>query len=89
MEKYEIALEDITELDLIYELPSARRIAGTGLPYLLEGRFSVEGYENVRISLNPGQPPYIVVETEEMTRIFALETPEETEAFYESLSAAA
>ena len=89
MEKYEIALEDITELDLIYELPSARRIAGTGLPYLLEGRFSVEGYENVRISLNPGQPPYIVVETEEMTRIFALETPEETEAFYEALSAAA
>ena len=89
MEKYEIALEDVTELELIYELPRARRIAGTGLPYLLEGRFSVEGYENVRISLNPGQPPYIVVETEEMTRIFALETPEETEAFYESLSAAA
>ena len=89
MEKYEIALEDVTELDLIYELPSARRIAGTGLPYLLEGRFSVEGYENVRISLNPGQPPYIVVETEEMTRIFALETPEETEALYEALSAAA
>lgn len=85
MEKYEIALEDITELDLIYELPRARRIAGTGLPNLLEGRFSVEGYENVRISLNPGQPPYIAVETEEMTRIFALETPEETEEFYDEI----
>ncbi|HIT30213.1 MAG TPA: hypothetical protein IAC26_05165, partial [Candidatus Scatomorpha stercoravium] len=85
MEKYEIALEDVTELELIYELPRARRIAGTGLPYLLEGRFSVEGYENVRISLNPGQPPYIAVETEEMTRIFALNAPEETEEFYDEI----
>ena len=88
MEKYEIALEDVTELELIYELPRARRIAGTGLPYLLEGRFSVEGYENVRISLNPEQPPYIAVETEDMTRIFALNTPEETEEFYDEISEA-
>ena len=88
MEKYEIALEDVTELELIYELPRARRIAGTGLPNLLEGRFSVEGYENVRISLNPEQPPYIAVETEDMTRIFALDTPEETEEFYDDISEA-
>ena len=88
MEKYEIALEDVTELELIYELPRARRIAGTGLPNLLEGRFSVEGYENVRISLNPEQPPYIAVETEDMTRIFALNTPEETEEFYDEISEA-
>ena len=88
MEKYEIALEDVTELELIYELPRARRIAGTGLPNLLEGRFSVEGYENVRISLNPEQPPYIAVETEDMTRIFALDTPEETEEFYGEISEA-
>ena len=88
MEKYEIALEDVTELELIYELPRARRIAGTGLPNLLEGRFSVEGYENVRISLNPEQPPYIAVQTEDMTRIFALNTPEETEEFYDEISEA-
>ena len=88
MEKYEIALEDVTELELIYELPRARRIAGTGLPNLVEGRFSVEGYENVRISLNPEQPPYIAVETEDMTRIFALNTPEETEEFYDEISEA-
>ena len=88
MEKYEIALEDVTELELIYELPRARRIAGTGLPNLVEGRFSVEGYENVRISLNPEQPPYIAVQTEDMTRIFALDTPEETEEFYGEISEA-
>ena len=88
MEKYEIALEDIMALDLIDDLPPARRIAGTGLPNLVEGRFSVEGYENVRISLNPEQPPYIVVQTVDITRIFALNTPDETEEFYELLTAA-
>ena len=87
-EKYEIALEDITGLDLIAKLPPARRVAGTGLPNLLEGRFTVEGYENVRISLNPEQPPYIVVQTVDITRIFALDSSEETEAFYEELQEA-
>ena len=88
MEKYEIALSDITELELIYDLPRAQRIAGTGLPNLLEGRFSVEGYENARISLNPEQPPYIAVQTVDITRIFALGTPQETAEFYETLKEA-
>ncbi len=88
MEKYEIPLEDITSLELIDDLPSARRIAGTGLPNLVEGRFRVEGYENTRISLNPGQPPYIAVLTPEFSRIFALGTPQETEAFYNELEEA-
>lgn len=87
-EKYEIALADVSELDLIYDLPTARRVAGTGLPNLAEGRFAVEGYENARISLNPGQPPFIVVRTPDMTRIFALNTPEETAEFYETLKEA-
>ena len=84
-ERYEIALGDISSLELLDELPRARRIAGTGLPNLVEGRFSVEGYENARISLNPEQPPFIAVRTEDMSRIFALNSPEETEAFYLAL----
>ena len=52
---------------------------------LLEGRFTVEGYENVRVSLNPQEPPFIAVVTGDMSRIFSLETPEETEAFYEEI----
>ncbi len=84
-EKYKIPLEDIDSLELIDELPGAKRIAGTGLPILLEGRFRVEGYENTRISLNPEEPPYIAVTTPEFTRIFSLETPEETESFYNEL----
>ena len=84
-ERYELALGDISSLELLDELPRARRIAGTGLPKLVEGRFSVEGYENARISLNPEQPPFIAVRTEDMSRIFALNSPEETEAFYLAL----
>lgn len=87
-EKYEIPLEDIASLELIDELPGAKRIAGTGLPNLVEGRFRVEGYENTRISLNPEEPPYIAVVTADMSRIFALGTPQETEEFYNELKEA-
>ena len=84
-EKYEIDLDDVESVELLYELPEARRIAGTGMSTLLEGRFTVEGYENVRISLNPQSPPFIAVVTGDMSRIFSLETPEETEAFYSEI----
>ena len=64
-------------------------IAGTGMDTLCEGRFDVEGYENVRISLDPQQDCYIVVLTDEgLTRIFNLMTEAETEGFYAELTAA-
>ena len=88
-EKYEIALDEISGTGLLDELPSARRVAGTGMDTLCEGRFDVEGYENVRISLDPQQDCYIVVLTDEgLTRIFNLMTRAETEAFYAELAAA-
>ena len=88
-EKYEIALDEISGTELLDELPSARRVAGTGLDTLCEGRFDVEGYENVRISLDPGQDCYIVVLTEGgLTRIFNLMSEAETEGFYAELTAA-
>lgn len=85
-ERYEIPLDEVSETELLYELPRAARVAGTGMDTLCEGRFDVEGYENVRISLDPGQDCYIVVLTDEgLTRIFNLMTREETEAFYAEL----
>lgn len=88
-EKYEIALDEISGTELLDELPSARRVAGTGLDTLCEGRFDVQGYENVRISLDPGQGCCIVVLTEGgLTRIFNLMTEAETEGFYAELTAA-
>lgn len=84
-EKYEIDLSDIASVELLDELPEARRIAGTGMSTLLEGRFTVDGYDNVRISLNPKEPPFIAVVTPDMTRIFSLDTPEETGALYDEI----
>ena len=88
-ERYEIPLDEVGETELLYELPRAARVAGTGMDTLCEGRFDVEGYENVRISLDPGQDRYIVVLTEGgLTRIFNLMSAAETEAFYAELAAA-
>ena len=88
-EKYEIPLGDISSLELLDDLPSSRRVAGTGMDTLCEGRFDVEGYENVRISLDPQQDCYIVVLTGEgLTRIFNLMSEAETEEFYAEIEAA-
>ena len=88
-EKYEIPLGDISSLELLDDLPSTRRVAGTGMDTLCEGRFDVEGYENVRISLDPQQDCYIVVLTGEgLTRIFNLMSEAETEEFYAEIEAA-
>ena len=55
----------------------------------LAGRFDVEGYENVRISLDPQQDCYIAVLTDEgLTRIFNLMSEAETEEFYAEIEAA-
>ena len=88
-EKYEIPLDDISSLELLDDLPSSRRVAGTGMDTLCEGRFDVEGYENVRISLDPQQDCYIAVLTDEgLTRIFNLMSEAETEEFYAEIEAA-
>lgn len=88
-EKYEIPLDDIDSVELLDELPTARRIAGTGMSSLLEGRFTVEGYANVRISLDPREAPFIAIEYDGLTRIFNLATPEETTALYDEILEAA
>ena len=71
------------------KLPTARRIAGTGMSSLLEGRFTVEGYENVRISLDPREAPFIAIEYDGASRIFNLATPEQTTALYDEILEAA
>lgn len=85
-EKYVIGLDGITSAQLLKTLPSAARTAGTGMDTLLEGRFTVSGYGDCRISLDPTSPPFIAVITSDgLARIFNLMTPEETTALYEIL----
>ncbi len=64
-----IPLDEIRSVTLLSELPSARRIAGTGMQNLLEGRFDVTGFGMCRLYLNPEAPPFLLLETEAETRI--------------------
>lgn len=66
---YEIPLDQIENAKLLESMPSASRIAGTGMKNLLKGSFVVEGYGNASLCLDPNEPPFIFLETDERTYI--------------------
>ena len=66
---YEIPLDQIENAELLESMPSASRIAGTGMKNLLKGSFVVEGYGNAALCLDPNEPPFIFLETDERTYI--------------------
>jgi len=68
---YEVALEDVTEAELLEELPPSSRIWGTGMENLLKGSFSVKGYGTATFCLDPHDPPFLVLKTEETTYFFS------------------
>ena len=68
---YEVALEDVTEAELLEELPPSSRIWGTGMENLLKGSFSVKGYGTATFCLDPQAPPFLVLKTEETTYFFS------------------
>ena len=68
---YEVLLDDITEVELLEELPPSTRMWGTGMPLLLKGRFSVEGYGTSTFCLDPTAPPFLVLKTGEEIYFFS------------------
>ncbi len=84
-ESYEIPLDSIVGTELIGELPKSFRTNGTGLPGLLEGRFSVEGYGNCRFCLDPRAGPFIVLKTDSRTYIINLMSDDETIKLYDEI----
>ena len=52
---------------------------------LLKGKFVVEGYGDVRLYLNPKEPPYITITTSEGTYIIGSNESESTMEVYEEL----
>lgn len=56
----EVPLDAISSLETLDELPPNSRVNGTGLPTLLEGRFTMRGYpEKCWFCLDPTQPPFV------------------------------
>ncbi|NLM46161.1 MAG: hypothetical protein GX200_05115 [Firmicutes bacterium] len=58
-----IMAQEIESVELLPELPAARRIVGTGMDNLRKGTFDVEGYGRGKLYLNPRQPPFLVIYT--------------------------
>lgn len=63
----ELALptKDIESVEIIDRLPTSTKIVGTGMENLLKGTFNVSGYGKCRLYLNPKQPPFLVITTDE------------------------
>ncbi len=57
--------KDIESAEIINDLPKTSKIVGTGMENLLKGTFDVEGYGRCRLYLNPKQPPFLVMTTDE------------------------
>ena len=84
-----IPLAEIKSISLQPQLPSARRVAGTGMEHLLKGQFDVAGYGMCTLSLDPQSPPFIAIYTAEKTYLINAGTGEaDTQALYETLCAA-
>ncbi|WP_159441960.1 DUF5808 domain-containing protein [Clostridium sp. Marseille-P2415] len=85
-EEYAVNISDIQETKLITELPDTSRIFGTGMDILEKGTFSVEGYGDCEICLNPQTSAFLVIKTLEDTYIFSDEDPLDTKEIYKQLT---
>lgn len=74
---YEIPLDEIETVELLETLPPSYRTWGTGMPNLLKGSFSVEGYGNCTLCLDPTDPPFLLVDTVHKTYILGAENVDE------------
>ena len=74
---YEIELNEIEQVQILEKLPPSVRVWGTGMPNLLKGSFSVEGYGMCELCVNPATPPFLLLETDGTTYILGAENAEE------------
>ncbi len=85
-EQFSVRYEEIDSAELISKLPKYSRTVGMGLDSLCEGIYNISGYGNCEVTLDPRESPYLVMKTGEKTYIFNLETPQQTEECYHTLS---
>lgn len=69
--RYVIDREKITQVEMLETLPKASRVVGTGMPDLCKGTYTVDGYGRCTLCLNPTDPPFVVLRTENQTYILS------------------
>ena len=79
---YEIELADISQAELLDELPTRlTRTFGTGAEHLLKGNFTAAELGSVKLCLDPTCPPFLLVRcTDGTTYIFGSQVPGESES---------
>ena len=83
--EYAINIDDITEIKLISQLPNANKIMGTGMDNLDKGSFSVNGYGDCDLCLNPQNKAFIIVKTVDNTYFLSDEDNAVTQKVYEEV----
>jgi len=68
-EELDFPTNDIKSVEIVDNLPSTVKVVGTNMENILKGTFRVEGYGKCRLCLNPKQPPFLVMTTDEETII--------------------
>ena len=86
MHEYSIAIDEVTNVELLNELPVITRTAGTGMPEFFGGDFASREYGKLKVCLNPTSPPYVLVETENQTYLLGTKDAAQTRAIYEALN---
>ena len=77
---------EITEVTLLDDLPEhLTRSNGTSMEHVMYGRYVARGYGGLNLCLDPTEPPFLLVQTEERTYLLASRDPEQTWAAYHAL----
>lgn len=85
MHEYTIKADDVTNVQLLTELPAIARTAGTNLPEFYGGNFTSREYGKLKVCLDPTSPPFVLIETEDQTYLLGTKDENQTNAIYEAL----
>lgn len=70
---------------LLDELPSSKRIIGTGMDNVMRGVYNVDGIGNCKVNLKPQNQTFILIYGEDGCYIFSADKDEETKAIFKEL----
>ena len=85
MHEYTIKADDVTNVQLLEELPAIARTAGTNLPEFYGGNFTSREHGKLKVCLDPTSPPFVLVETKDRTYLLGTKDENQTNAIYEAL----
>jgi len=80
--EYAIDIDDIKEIKIITQLPDTKKLIGTGMDKLEKGSFTVNGYGDCDLCLNPQNNVFIVVTTSDNTYLLSDEDNVVTQKVY-------